>query len=85
LKNSQYKDENINYGNDCVETEQDEFFISPQSLKKLTMNENERSHAKILEDMANPHSRNLIMMKQLIVEFQDNLTFSTTRSKGEHK
>jgi hypothetical protein len=49
------------------------------------MNENERSHAKFLEDTANPHSRNLIMMKQLTVEFQDNLTFLTTRSKGEHK
>jgi hypothetical protein len=84
LKNSQYKDENINCGNDCAKIEQDEFFISPQSLEKLTMNENERNHAKILEEMANPHSRNLIMMKQLIVEFQDKLTFLTTRSRGEH-
>jgi len=85
LKNSQYKDENINYGDDCVETKQDKFFISPQSLEKLTVNENGKNHAKILEDMANLHNINLIMMKQLIIEFQDNLTLLTTRSKGEHK
>jgi hypothetical protein len=40
---------------------------------------------KFWENMANPHSRNLIMMKQLIVDFQKKLTFLTTRSKGEHK
>jgi hypothetical protein len=57
----------------------------PQSSEKITMDENKRSPAKILEDMANPHSKILIMMKQVIVDFQDKLTFLTTRSKGEHK
>lgn len=85
MKTSQYKDENINCGDDCVETKQDEFFILPQSSEKITMDENKRSIAKILEDMANPRSKILIMMKQVIVDFQDKLTFLTTRSKGEHK
>jgi hypothetical protein len=40
LKTSEYKDENINRGDDCVETKHDEFFILPQSFNFFIMDEN---------------------------------------------